>query len=205
MLQFRSQFTTFAAKTRLMKQSILESIQVKNLILRDAPLLNRIEAAAESCIQTFQDGGKVLLCGNGGSAADAQHIAAELSGRFAYDRPPLFAEALHVNSSYLTAVANDYGFETVFSRLVEAMGKQGDILIGLSTSGNSPNIVAALKTAKELGLFTIAMTGQGGGLLKQWADLLINIPSTHTARIQEAHILIGHLLSERIEQTLFPL
>ncbi|MCK9291139.1 MAG: D-sedoheptulose 7-phosphate isomerase [Bacteroidales bacterium] len=188
-----------------MKQSILESIQVKNLILRDAPLLNRIEAAAESCIQTFQDGGKVLLCGNGGSAADAQHIAAELSGRFAYDRPPLFAEALHVNSSYLTAVANDYGFETVFSRLVEAMGKQGDILIGLSTSGNSPNIVAALKTAKELGLFTIAMTGQGGGLLKQWADLLINIPSTHTARIQEAHILIGHLLSERIEQTLFPL
>lgn len=188
-----------------MKQSILASIQVKQLIFEDAPLLARIESAAEQCIDSFKKGGKVLLCGNGGSAADAQHIAAELSGRYNYDRPPLFAEALHVNSSYLTAVANDYGYDQVFSRLTEAMGRKGDVLIGLSTSGDSANIVNAIQKAKSLGMYTIAMTGQSGGKLANQADLLINVPSVVTARIQEAHILIGHLLCERIEQSLFPL
>ena len=188
-----------------MKQSILASIQVKQLIFEDAPLLARIESAAEQCIDSFKKGGKVLLCGNGGSAADAQHIAAELSGRYNYDRPPLFAEALHVNSSYLTAVANDYGYDPVFSRLTEAMGRKGDVLIGLSTSGDSANIVNAIQKAKSLGMYTIAMTGQSGGKLANQADLLINVPSVVTARIQEAHILIGHLLCERIEQSLFPL
>ena len=188
-----------------MKQSILASIQVKQLIFEDAPLLARIESAAEQCIDSFKKGGKVLLCGNGGSAADAQHIAAELRGRYNYDRPPLFAEALHVNSSYLTAVANDYGYDQVFSRLTEAMGRKGDVLIGLSTSGDSANIVNAIQKAKSLGMYTIAMTGQSGGKLVNEADLLINVPSVVTARIQEAHILIGHLLCERIEQSLFPL
>ncbi len=188
-----------------MKQSILASIQVKQLIFEDAPLLARIDSAAEQCIDSFKKGGKVLLCGNGGSAADAQHIAAELSGRYNYDRPPLFAEALHVNSSYLTAVANDYGYDQVFSRLTEAMGRKGDVLIGLSTSGDSANIVNAIQKAKSLGMYTIVMTGQSGGKLANQADLLINVPAVVTARIQEAHILIGHLLCERIEQSLFPL
>ncbi len=188
-----------------MKQSILASIQVKQQILDDTHLLARIETAAAQCIDSFKKGGKLLFCGNGGSAADAQHIAAELSGRYNYDRPPLFAEALHVNSSYLTAVANDYGYDEVFSRLTEAMGRRGDVLIGLSTSGNSANIVNAIQKAKSLGMYTIAMTGQSGGILANEADLLINVPSEVTARIQEAHILIGHLLCERIEQSLFPL
>lgn len=183
---------------------IKESIRVKNLILEDSLLLERIEDAALQCITAFKNGNKVLFCGNGGSAADAQHLAAELSGRYNYDRPPLFSEALHVNSSYVTAVANDYGFEHIYSRLTEAMGKKGDVLIGLSTSGNSPNILAALKKAKEIGMLTIAFTGDTGGQAAVYTDILINVPSSTTARIQEAHILIGHILCDLIEKSLFP-
>ena len=144
------------------------------------------------------------LCGNGGSAADAQHIAAELSGRFYYDRPPLNAEALHVNTSYLTAVANDYSYNLVYSRMIQAAAKKNDILIGISTSGNSENILNAFATAREIGVTTIALTGESGGKMGQSCDILINVPSRCTPRIQESHIMIGHIICEIIETTLFP-
>ncbi len=160
-------------------------------------LVNRIST-------TFREGGKVLLCGNGGSAADAQHIAAELSGRFYKDRPALFAEALHVNTSYLTAVANDFGYEEVFARLVTGMGKPGDLLIGLSTSGESENVLRAVQTARSRQLFTVGMTGAGGGRLSAHCDLWIGVPSDDTPRIQEAHLLIGHIVCELVERDLFP-
>ena len=146
----------------------------------------------------------MLLCGNGGSAADAQHLAAELSGRFYYDRAPLPAEALHTNSSFTTAVANDYSFEDIYSRAVHASGRKGDILIGLSTSGNSENIIRALKTAREMGILTVGMTGETGGKMKPFCDYLINVPSDDTPRIQESHILIGHIICELVESSLFP-
>ena len=185
------------------KQSIEQSIQLKQEILADQQILDTIETVANFCIQTYKDGGKVLFCGNGGSAADAQHLSAELSGRFYFDREPLNSEALHVNTSYLTAVANDYSYEEVYSRLVKAMGKKGDVLIGLSTSGNSGNVVKAFKTAKELGMITVGLTGETGGEMKGVSDFLINVPSTDTPRIQESHILIGHIICELIETALF--
>ncbi len=147
--------------------------------------------------------GQLLFCGNGGSAADAQHIAAELSGRFYIDRPPLNAEALHVNTSYLTAVANDYGYDEIFARLVEAKGKEGDVLFGLSTSGNSKNIVKAFVKGKKMGMHTIALTGQKNSKISELADLCIKVPSEDTPRIQECHILIGHIICELIERELF--
>ena len=182
---------------------ITESIAVKNAIIADENLIRRIENAANMMTSVLKEGGKVHLCGNGGSAADAQHIAAELSGRLLFDRPPLNVEALHCNSSYLTAVANDYGFEFVFSRLLKGTAKQGDLLIGLSTSGNSPNVIRAFETAKEMGIKTISLTGMFGGDLKKWSDILLNIPSTDCPRIQEAHIMIGHILCEWVEKALF--
>jgi D-sedoheptulose 7-phosphate isomerase len=145
-----------------------------------------------------------MLCGNGGSAADAQHIAAELSGRFYRDRKPLDAEAMHVNTSYLTAVSNDYSFDDIYARKLEASGRQGDLLIGISTSGNSENVVRALQLAKDKGVFTIAFTGKSGGKMADMADLLIAIPSEDTPRIQEAHILAGHILCQNVEEDLFP-
>jgi D-sedoheptulose 7-phosphate isomerase len=145
-----------------------------------------------------------LFCGNGGSAADAQHLAAEFSGRFYYDRPPLPSEALHANTSYLTAVANDYSFEEVYSRMIRGVGKEGDILIGISTSGNSPNILRALTTANDLGMITVGMTGESGGRMKEHCDYLLNVPSADTPRIQEAHIMIGHIICELVEAALFP-
>ncbi|MDP3462593.1 MAG: D-sedoheptulose 7-phosphate isomerase [Bacteroidales bacterium] len=186
------------------KDIIRESIEVKNHILQQDELLLNIQLAAISCIKCFQSGGKVLLCGNGGSAADAQHIAAELSGRFYYDRPPLYAEALHVNSSYMTAVSNDYGYDKVYSRMVRAMGRKNDILIGLSTSGNSQNVINAMNNAQKLGMITIGLTGADGGKLKDVSEILICVPSINTARIQESHIMIGHILCELIESELFP-
>ena len=141
--------------------------------------------------------------GNGGSAADAQHIAAEFTGRFYQDREPLFAEALHVNTSYLTAVANDYSFDEVYSRLIKAKGQSGDILIAISTSGNSTNIVKAASQAMAQDFKVIALTGESGGLLKDSCHWLINIPSTDTPRIQESHILVGHILCELVERSLF--
>ncbi len=183
---------------------IKESITVKENILADDHLIQIIQNVAEICITTFRRGGKVLFCGNGGSAADAQHLAAELSGRFYYDRPPLPAEALHVNTSYLTAVANDYSFDEVFSRLVKGSGRSGDVLIALSTSGNSKNVIKALHTARESGIITVGLTGLSGGRMKPLCDYLINVPSEDTPRIQEAHILIGHIICQLVESTLFP-
>ncbi|MGC8866253.1 MAG: D-sedoheptulose 7-phosphate isomerase [Bacteroidales bacterium] len=187
----------------LIKNRISESIQVKQNLLNDERLLNNLQSLAQACIQGFANGNKVLFCGNGGSAADAQHLAAELSGRFYFDRPPLPAEALHVNTSFLTAVANDYSYEEIFSRMIEAVGRPGDILIGLSTSGNSINVLKALEKAMEKGMLTAAFTGASGGKMKNFVHWLINVPSVDTPRIQEAHILLGHIMCEIIEKELF--
>lgn len=186
------------------KDIIRESINVKEAILTDTDLLNKIEKAAQICIESLQNGGKIHFCGNGGSAADAQHLAAELSGRFYYDRKPLNAEALHVNTSYLTAVANDYSFDMIYSRMIEGSGTQGDVLIAISTSGNSNNIIKAIETAKEKKLTIIGMTGKTGGKMSTICDVLLNIPSSCTPRIQESHILIGHIMCEIIESAIFP-
>ena len=169
---------------------IKNSIEVKEEILTDIKLINTIDNVTSLIVECFNNDGKVLFCGNGGSAADAQHLAAELSGKFYFDRAPLFAEALHVNTSYLTAVANDYSYDMVFSRLVQAMGKKNDILIGLSTSGNSQNIIKAFMKAKSLSMKTVAFTGQYGNKVGDLSDYLINVPSLDTPRIQESHILI---------------
>lgn len=186
------------------KHIISESIGVKQQVLQDEELLLRIAQVAEACITCFQEGGKVLFCGNGGSAADAQHLAAELSGRFYKDRAPLFSEALHVNTSYLTAVANDYSYEETYARMTRAMGRKGDVLVAISTSGNSSNICRAVEAAREIGMITVGMTGMHGGKLRSSCDYLINIPSTNTPRIQEAHILVGHILCGFIEEAIFP-
>lgn len=182
---------------------ILRSIEVKNKILGDERLLTTIGKAASDCIESLKGGGRILFCGNGGSAADAQHLAAELSGRYLIDRPPLNAEALHVNSSFMTAVANDYGYEEVFARMVRASGKKGDVLVGLSTSGNSPNVIRAFEAASGLEMITIAFTGRSGGEMAGYATHLLNVPSTETPRIQESHILLGHILCELIETKMF--
>jgi len=189
----------------MIKQAIQSSIDVKTKLLTDEKLQQNIQTVVDAIVKTYQNpNGKVLFCGNGGSAADAQHLAAELSGRFYYDRPPLHADALHCDTSYLTAVANDYSFYEIYGRLVRAKGHKNDVFIGLSTSGNSANVINALKTAKERGLFTVAMTGQTGGEMKNHCDVLINVPSKDTPRIQECHILIGHIICELVESTLFP-
>ena len=186
------------------KKSIEESIETKKLFLDNIQNLELISKVADICIATFRNNGKVLLCGNGGSASDAQHIAAELSGRFNYDRDPLYAEALHVNSSYVTAVANDYSYDVIFSRMIKAAGTKGDVLIGLSTSGNSKNVVEAIREGKKTGMITVALSGAKKGLVDEVADITIKVPSENTARIQETHILIGHVICERIENELFP-
>jgi len=187
----------------MIKEIIQKSIDVKNLLLKNEELIEIIQQVKDELIHCFSINGKVYLCGNGGSAADSQHIAAELSGRFYFDRPPLAAEALHVNSSYITAVANDYSYDEIFSRYINGMGHKDDVLIGLSTSGNSANIVKALKTAKKKGLITVGMTGSSGGEMKNIVKYLINVPSNDTPRIQEAHMLIGHIISELVEKEMF--
>jgi len=183
--------------------TINSSINVKKRILKNKDLIITMLKVVEEMVRAFKNDRKVLLCGNGGSAADAQHIAAELSGKFYFDREPLFAEALHVNTSYLTAVANDYSYDEVYSRLVKAKGRRGDILIGISTSGNSENVVKAIKTANSIGMITIGMTGRTGGKIKDVCKYLINVPSEDTPRIQEAHIMIGHIICELVEKELF--
>jgi len=188
----------------MIKDRIEAAITLKQELLNDTKLLATIEDVAIKLSASFLEGNKLFLCGNGGSAADAQHLAAEFSGRFYYDRPPLPAEAMHVNTSYLTAVANDYGYEHVYARYLESTAIQGDILIGLSTSGNSKNVVQAFIKAKELGVKTVAFTGKGGGKLAQYANYLIEIPSTDTPRIQECHMLIGHTICEWVENSVFP-
>lgn len=188
---------------KIITKRIQDSIKTKTQILEDSEFQIKIEDAAKLCIQTFQNNKKVMFCGNGGSAADAQHLSAELSGRYYIDRPPLPSEALHVNTSYLTAVANDYSFDEVYSRLVRGSMENGDVLFGLSTSGNSKNVLKAFREAKSKGIFTVALTGESGGQMREIADILLNVPSTDTPRIQESHILIGHILCELIERALF--
>ena len=172
-------------------------------VINDKGLNAEIEIVTTKIIQAFKDGNKLLLCGNGGSASDAQHIAAELSGRFIKERKPLYAEALHVNSSYMTAVSNDYGFESTYSRMLEAIGKKGDVLIALSTSGNSENVINAVKMANSLGMLSVGMSGAIGGKIKDLCQHNIIIPSSNTARVQEAHILVGHIFCQIIEEQLF--
>lgn len=185
------------------KNVVANSIKVKEQILGDEVLLSKIESLSQQIVSVFNNGGKVLFCGNGGSAADAQHLAAEFSGRFYTDRNPLPSEALHCNTSYLTAVANDYGYEYVYSRLLKGTAKKGDMIVGLSTSGNSVNIIKAFEQAKEMGVTTVAFTGEDGGKMKNISDVLINVPSNDTPRIQESHIMLGHIVCEIVEATLF--
>jgi D-sedoheptulose 7-phosphate isomerase len=185
-------------------ETIKESIEVKQKLMTNSLIISDIRKVAVACTNAFSRGNKVLFCGNGGSAADAQHLAAEFSGRYYFDRPPLPAEALHVNTSFLTAVANDYSFDEVYARLLKGVGKEGDVLIGLSTSGNSKNIVRAFEVARELGITTVGLTGETGGLMAGLSDFLINVPSQDTPRIQESHIMIGHIICEQVESTLFP-
>jgi D-sedoheptulose 7-phosphate isomerase len=185
------------------QQAIQSGIKVKQDILNDPALLERIQDVADAMFTTLNNGHKVLFCGNGGSAADAQHLAAELSGKFYFDRDPLPSEALHCNTSYLTAVANDYGYDEVYARMIKGSGMAGDMLVGLSTSGNSKNILKAFEVAKSKDMVTVALTGTTGGLMNGIADHLLNIPSVDTARIQECHILIGHILCQLVEERLF--
>lgn len=161
-----------------------------------------VVAAARLIERSLRAGGKVMFCGNGGSAADAQHLAAELMGRFLADRAPMASVALTVDSSALTAIGNDYGFDQVFARQIRGLGRAGDVLVGISTSGNSANVVAAFEAARELGVHTVALTGGGGGKMATLADLLINAPSLSTPRIQELHIAIGHTICELVEDAL---
>jgi D-sedoheptulose 7-phosphate isomerase len=185
------------------QEAINQSIGVKQLLLTDDAIMQAISQAINTTVAALRSGHKILFCGNGGSAADAQHLAAELSGRFYKDRSPLYAEALHVNTSYLTAVGNDYGFDQVYSRLVEAKGRPGDVLFCLSTSGNSANVINAATQAHRQGMRVIGMTGQSGGKLREHCDVLINVPSTDTPRIQETHILVGHIICELAESEIF--
>ncbi|MEQ8703569.1 MAG: D-sedoheptulose 7-phosphate isomerase [Phaeodactylibacter sp.] len=185
------------------KEAIQASIEAKTLLLQDAKLLQEIETVAQACIEVYRRDGKVLFCGNGGSAADAQHLAAELSGRFYFDRPPLFAEALHVNTSFVTAVGNDYGYDAIYERMVEAAGRPGDLLFAMSTSGNSPNVLRAAEKARTIGMKVVAMTGNSGGELRKQADYLLNAPSDDTPRIQECHMLMGHTICQLVEAALF--
>src|SRR5437868_12613536 len=186
------------------KAIIQSSIDTKQQMLNDKKLLEKIEKAVDAITQAFKTGNRVYFCGNGGSAADAQHLAAEFSGRFYTDRKALPAEALHCNTSYLTAVANDYSFEVIYSRIIEGIGQPGDILVGISTSGNSANIVRAFETAKEKTMITIGFTGITGGVMKEMSDYLINIPSADTPRIQESHIMVGHIICQLVEEKLYP-
>jgi len=187
----------------LIIKRIQQSIDLKNAILGNAELIARLEKASAIIVSAYQSGNKTLFCGNGGSAADAQHLAAELLGKFYLDRPPIHAEVCHGNSSFMSAVSNDYGFENAYARYIRAVGKKGDVLVAISTSGNSENVRKALLEAREIGMICIVLSGALGGKMDEQADLLLNIPSTDTPRIQEAHILVGHIICELVEKTLF--
>lgn len=183
----------------LIQNRIQESITVKEKLLQDPILLSTVERIALQCIDTLNNGGKIIFCGNGGSAVDSMHLAAELSGRYYVDRPPLNAESMSADNAFITAVANDYGYEFIFSRLLRAKAKAGDVLIGMSTSGNSKNIVEAFKVAKELNVISIGWTGEKPCLMDS-CDILMKIPSADTPRIQEAQMLLGHIICEIIEK-----
>jgi D-sedoheptulose 7-phosphate isomerase len=185
------------------KGIIQASIDTKAALLADEKILALIEQAAAQIADAFRNGNKVLLCGNGGSAADAQHLAAEFTGRFYKDREPLPAEALHTNTSFITAVANDYSYDEIYQRAIKAHGKKDDVLIAISTSGNSKNCVLAMQEAMKREMLVIAFTGEGGGKMKENCHLLFNMPSNDTPRIQESHILVGHTICELVEEQLF--
>jgi D-sedoheptulose 7-phosphate isomerase len=187
------------------REIIKASIETKEKILGNTALIETIERVVDLITTAFKNGNRVYFCGNGGSAADAQHLAAEFSGRFYTDRKALPAEALHCNTSYLTAVANDYGYDVVYSRMIDGIGEKGDVLIGLSTSGNSANIINAFEVARTKAIVTIAFTGETGGEMKAIADYLINVPSKDTPRIQESHITIGHIICQLVEERYFTL
>jgi D-sedoheptulose 7-phosphate isomerase len=183
---------------------IQASIDVKQQVLNNETLKQTVADCVTLIVNAFNNGNKVLFAGNGGSAADAQHLAAEFSGRFYIDRKALPAEALHCNTSYLTAVGNDYSYDVIYARLLEGIGNSGDVIIGLSTSGNSKNIIKAFEVAKQKNITTIGFTGATGGNMKDLSDYLINVPSTDTPRIQESHILLGHIICELVEAAIFP-
>ena len=182
---------------------IRASIETKEQLLQNEILISTLKKIVDVIEIAFKKGKRVYFCGNGGSAADAQHLAAEFSGRFYADRKALPAEALHCNTSYLTAVANDYSYDVIYARLIDGIGQAGDILIGLSTSGNSANIIKAFEIARAKNMITIAFTGMSGGVLKSLSDYLINIPSTDTPRIQESHIMAGHIICQLVEEKYF--
>ncbi|MDW8133836.1 MAG: D-sedoheptulose 7-phosphate isomerase [Bacteroidia bacterium] len=185
------------------RTSLESALQVKQKLLESNEIVSLIMKVAEEIVKVFRQGGRVYFCGNGGSAADAQHLAAELTGRYYKDRPPLPAEALHVNTSFLTAVANDYSYEETFARLLRGWGKPGDLLWAMSTSGNSPNILRAIEVAKEMGIITVGLTGESGGKMVGKCDYIIRVPSSDTPRIQEAHMVIGHTVCQLVEEALF--
>lgn len=187
------------------KNIIQASIDVKLQILKNPILLETIDTISNKMVQALRNGNRIYFCGNGGSAADAQHLAAEFSGRFYTDRDALPAEALHCNTSYLTAVANDYSYDVVYARLIKGIGTPGDFLVGLSTSGNSTNILKAFETARSKGIATVGFTGASGGKMKDFSDYLINVPSSDTPRIQESHILLGHIICQLVEEQYFNL
>jgi len=189
--------------TDKIKSIISSSIETKTKILNDDAFIKKIEEAVHIIVRSFEKGNKVLFCGNGGSAADAQHLAAEFSGRFYLNRKALPSEALHCNTSYLTAVANDYSYDVIYARLVEGICVEGDVLVGLTTSGNSANIINAFHAARKNKVVTMAFTGATGGKMKEVSDHLFSVPSTDTPRIQESHIMIGHIICELVEAQLF--
>ena len=185
------------------KKIIQSSIDVKTAILENSILLKTILTITDLMVAALKSDRRIYFCGNGGSAADAQHLAAELTGRFYTDRKALAAEALHCNTSYLTAVANDYGFDEIYARMIEGIAQEGDVLVGLSTSGNSKNIINAFEKAKEQNVITVSFTGETGGALKPLSNYCINVPSNDTPRIQETHILIGHIICQLVEEKYF--
>lgn len=188
---------------RTVEEIFEETIAVKTRVLSDEALMQTARAVGDHMAAGYRAGARVFTCGNGGSAADAQHFAAELTGHFIFDRPPLGAEALHANTSHLTAVANDYDYDSVFARALKGSARRGDTLVAISTSGNSPNVLRAAETARDLGVTVVAMTGETGGKLAAFADFLINVPSSDTGRIQESHIVFIHAISEYVEYALF--
>ena len=190
-------------KQDLIRRNISDSISVNQKLLKNDTILTEITKVVDLIVEAFNNGNKLLFCGNGGSAADAQHLAAEFSGRYYLNRPPLHAEALHTDTSFMTAVSNDFSFDEVYARLIQGIGKQGDILIGMSTSGNSKNVIKALEEAKKKNIITIGFTGKANGNMKPYCDFLINIPSDDTPRIQECHLMLGHAICELVEKELF--
>ena len=188
---------------KYIEEQVKKSIDVKQQLFEDKNLMNLIKEVALKTAEIYKNGNKTLICGNGGSAADAQHIAGEFVSRFYFDRPGIPSIALTTDTSIITAIGNDYGYEKLFSRQVQANGVKGDLFIGISTSGNSANIIEALKECKEKGIITVGLTGEKGGKMAEICDYCIKVPSNETPRVQEVHILIGHIICAVVEEAIF--